>query len=148
MSDLHPAYFTQRRKPRVTNCIGGWTGPRCRSEEKKKIHCKGKSIPVQAWTGPYGSKRLRLPDFVQSAHEGGKFVSPTHRPPLPPPPPHEIFLILISVRGKHGVLTEKRRTTPRPSIPHLVTIKAKLSRLIYEALVSNEMAIAGGQDLL
>jgi hypothetical protein len=23
----------------------------------------------------------------QSAHEGGKVVSPTHRPPLPPPPP-------------------------------------------------------------
>jgi hypothetical protein len=24
---------------------------------------KGKSIPVQAWTGPEGSRRLRLPDF-------------------------------------------------------------------------------------
>ena len=32
----------------------------------------------------------------QSAHEDGKFVSPTHRPPLPP---QEIFLVLISVRG-------------------------------------------------
>jgi hypothetical protein len=31
----------------------------------------------------------------QSAHEGGKFVSPKHRPPLP----QEIFLVLISVRG-------------------------------------------------
>jgi hypothetical protein len=31
----------------------------------------------------------------QSAHEGGKVVSPTHRPPLPP---KEIFLVLISVR--------------------------------------------------
>ena len=30
----------------------------------------------------------------QSAHEGGKVVSPTHRPPLP----QEIFLVLISVR--------------------------------------------------
>jgi hypothetical protein len=30
-----------------------------------------------------------------SAHEGGKVVSPTHRPPFP----QEIFLILISVRG-------------------------------------------------
>ena len=29
------------------------------------------------------------------AHEGGKVVSPTHRPPLP----QEIFLVLISVRG-------------------------------------------------
>ena len=32
----------------------------------------------------------------QSAHEGGKVVSPTHRPPLPP---KEIFLVLISVRS-------------------------------------------------
>jgi len=31
----------------------------------------------------------------QSAHEGGKVVSPTHRPALP----QDIFLVLISVRG-------------------------------------------------
>ena len=27
---------------------------------------KGKAIPLQAWTGPEGSCRLRLPDFKQS----------------------------------------------------------------------------------
>ena len=28
------------------------------------IDCKkGKAIPLQAWTGPEGSRRLRLPDF-------------------------------------------------------------------------------------
>ena len=46
---------------------------------------KGKTIPLQAWTGPEGSTRLRLPDFKHSAHGSGKVVSPTHRPPLPPP---------------------------------------------------------------
>jgi hypothetical protein len=25
--------------------------------------CKGKAIPLQAWTGPQDSRRLRLPDF-------------------------------------------------------------------------------------
>jgi len=25
---------------------------------------KGKAIPVQAWTGPEGSRRLRLPRFL------------------------------------------------------------------------------------
>ena len=25
--------------------------------------CKGKAIPLQSWTGPEGSRRLRLPDF-------------------------------------------------------------------------------------
>jgi len=24
---------------------------------------KGKAIPLQAWTGPEGSRRVRLPDF-------------------------------------------------------------------------------------
>jgi hypothetical protein len=46
---------------------------------------KGKAIPLQALTGPEGSRRLRLPDFIRHlAHEGGKVVSPRHRPPLPP----------------------------------------------------------------
>jgi hypothetical protein len=43
---------------------------------------------------------LRVPEvwccqiLRQSAHDGGKFVSPTHRPPLQ----QEIFLVFISVR--------------------------------------------------
>jgi hypothetical protein len=28
----------------------------------KKLY-KGKAIPLEAWTGPEGSRRLRLPDF-------------------------------------------------------------------------------------
>jgi hypothetical protein len=48
------------------------------------MHSKGKAIPLQAWTGPEGSGRLRLTDSKQSTHEGGKVVSLTHRPPLPP----------------------------------------------------------------
>jgi len=27
---------------------------------------------------------MRLPEFLESAYEGGNVVSPTHRPPLPP----------------------------------------------------------------
>jgi hypothetical protein len=30
---------------------------------KVKGKGKGKAIPLQAWTGPEGSRRLRLPDF-------------------------------------------------------------------------------------
>jgi hypothetical protein len=44
---------------------------------------KGKAIPVQGQTGPKGSRRFGHPDF-QSAHKGGKVVSPRHWPPLPP----------------------------------------------------------------
>jgi hypothetical protein len=45
---------------------------------------KDKAIPLQALTGPEGSRRLRLPILRQSAHEGGKVVNHTHRPPLTP----------------------------------------------------------------
>jgi len=35
-----------------------------RLEFKKGVHkVKVKAIPLQAWTGPEGSRRLRLPDF-------------------------------------------------------------------------------------
>jgi len=29
----------------------------------KLFKVKGKAIPLQTWTGPEGSRRLRLPDF-------------------------------------------------------------------------------------
>jgi len=45
---------------------------------------KDKSVPLQAWTGPEVSKKLRFPDFMAMAQDGGKVVSLTHRPPLPP----------------------------------------------------------------
>jgi len=45
---------------------------------------KGKSVPLQAWSGPEGSRNLRFPDFMTTAQDGGKVVSLTHRPPLPP----------------------------------------------------------------
>ena len=45
---------------------------------------KGKSVPLQAWSGPEGSRRLRFPDFMTMAQDSGKVVSLTHRPPLPP----------------------------------------------------------------
>ena len=44
----------------------------------------GKAVPLQAWSGPEGSRKLRFPDFVTTAQDGGKIVSLTHRPPLPP----------------------------------------------------------------
>ena len=45
---------------------------------------KGKAVPLQAWSGPEGSRKLRFPDYMTTAQDGGKVVSLTHRPPLPP----------------------------------------------------------------
>ena len=43
-----------------------------------------KAIPLQAWTGPGSSRVSGSQISRQWAHEGGKVVSPTHWPPLPP----------------------------------------------------------------
>ena len=51
--------------------------------QNAKAKGKGKAIQLQPWTGPEGSRMLRLPDFKQLAHEGGNFVKTTHRPSLP-----------------------------------------------------------------
>jgi len=45
---------------------------------------KVKQSHYRHWTGPEGSRKLRLPDFMTTAQDGGKVVSLTHRPPLPP----------------------------------------------------------------
>ena len=50
-----------------------------------KSDCKKKkSVPLQGWSGPEGSRKLRFPDFKTTAQGGGKVVSLTHRPHLPP----------------------------------------------------------------
>ena len=45
---------------------------------------KIKSVPLQAWSGPEGSRKLMFPYFMTMAQGGGKVVSLTHRPHLPP----------------------------------------------------------------
>ena len=52
--------------------------------ENFKTHIKGKAVPLQAWSGPEGSRKLRFPYYMTTAQDGGKVVSPTHRQPLPP----------------------------------------------------------------
>jgi hypothetical protein len=57
------------------------------SDRKKKTPkktIKGKTVPLQAWSGSEGSRKLRFPDYMTMAWDGGKVVSLTQRPPLPP----------------------------------------------------------------
>jgi len=57
-------------------------------------HSKGKAVPLQAWTGPEGSRKLRFPDFVTTAQDGGR-LSTLRTGRLYP---QEILLVFISVR--------------------------------------------------
>jgi hypothetical protein len=45
---------------------------------------KGKAVPLQAYSGPEGSRKLRFSDYMTTAQDGGKVVSLTHWSPLPP----------------------------------------------------------------
>jgi hypothetical protein len=79
---------------------------------------------LQAWAGPWGPGSLRLPDFLDFRnYEGGKVVTLTHRPSLPP----GVFLPL-TVRswvypkahgsvGTFGKISQRHHweSIPRPS---------------------------------
>ena len=41
---------------------------------------KGKAVPLQAWNGSEASRKLRFPDFMTTAQDGGKVVSLTLLP--------------------------------------------------------------------
>jgi len=45
---------------------------------------KQAAIPLQAWSGPEGPRKLRFPDFMKTAQDGGKVVRFMHWLPLPP----------------------------------------------------------------
>jgi hypothetical protein len=47
------------------------------------------SVPLQACSDLEGSRNLRFLDFMITTQDGGKVVSLTHRPPLPPGNTHD-----------------------------------------------------------
>ena len=36
------------------------------------VHIKGKAVPLKAWSGPEGSRKLRFLDFMTMAQDCGK----------------------------------------------------------------------------
>jgi len=100
-------YFTPEKDPVPTVQEAGWVPGPVWTDEKSRPHRdsipdhparsqslyrlsyrahvrKGKSVPLQAWSGSEGSRKLRFPDFMTTAQDSGKVVSLMHRPPLPP----------------------------------------------------------------
>ena len=91
----------------------------------RTAYCQGKTIPVQVWTGPEGSRRLRVPDFktiatwmvMLSSWRTGRLY------------PQEIFLVLISTR-----VCEDPKDIVRPEGLYISRIEPATFRLVAQCL--------------
>ena len=82
MGGVCGAYGGEERCISYTFCLGKHEGKRTLGRPGRRWEVK--AVPLQSWSGPEGCRKLRFPDFMTTAQDGGKVVSLTHRPPLRP----------------------------------------------------------------
>jgi hypothetical protein len=92
-SDNHAITLATRRCFRLVDIV--------QTGMEKKRTVKGKAVPLQAWSGPEGSRKLRFPDFMTKAQDGGKFVSFTQWP-LSSPRKYTWYSFLLRLSRPQG----------------------------------------------
>jgi hypothetical protein len=89
-----------------------------------------RTVPLQAWSGPEGSRKLGFPDFMTMAQDGGKVVSLRHRPPLRPgntcgthfcwrlnrPQGHSVTGRIMSLKNSNDTTRNRTRDLPVCSV--------------------------------
>ena len=112
---------------------------------------KGKAVPLQAWTSPEGSRKLRFPDFVTTAQNGGR-LSALRTGRLYP---KEILPVLISVRGwgpycdRKDFMSMKNPLTPagiEPATYRFVAQHLNPSRLYLQEILPVLISVRGWVD--
>jgi hypothetical protein len=124
-TDIHPTtlhIIQLALEPPLKDIQGNFVG----SYRGGSIEGKGKAFPLQAWSGPEGSRKLRFPDYMTTAQDGGKAVSLTHRPPLPPvnapgtqfcqrlsrPQSHRAIERIMSMKISNDIIWNRTRYLP------------------------------------
>ena len=81
------------------------------AEDNKKRN--GKAVPLEAWSGPEGSRKLRFPDFMTTAQEVVKadnlttFLCRCQRPASPPGYPSSWYSFLLEAESTPGPYCER-----------------------------------------
>ena len=65
------------------------------------LHVKSKSIPLKAWTDPEGSRKLRFPEFVTMAQDGGR-LSALRTSRLYPPRKYSWYSFMLEAESTPG----------------------------------------------
>jgi len=119
---IAPTGIQSRTFHPVASRYADWTIP---ANIHRVYSHENKAVPVQVWTGPEGSRRLRLPDF-RTLGKWKWFISPTRRPSLPSMK-YTWYSFLLEAEstpgpgwGRKDYVNEKfrwhhRKSNPRPS---------------------------------
>jgi len=144
----NPRQFDRSWSRKIGNCSEGQT-PRIPFWLRDTLLVVHKRRPLPSWIKVKPGQALRVPGgwnsqiSRQSAHEGGKFVSPMHRPPLPPgyilgtnfcyklsrPQCHSAAGRIMSKKNSNYTIGNRTRGLPNCSAVHQPTAPTVFCRI-------------------